>query len=76
MHNKFGYCKFQQSCKRKYYIEVCQEFEVCKTIETCLKRHPKRCKKNNSYNGCNFGSDCTYKHGINKDTIKANETDA
>ena len=76
MHSKFGFCKFKEQCKRKHYSEICQDFKVCQTIKTCPKRHPKRCKKNLSENGCNFGSDCAYRHGINNDTIKADETDA
>ena len=28
------------------------------------------------WNGCNFGSDCAYRHGKNNDAIKADETDA
>ena len=76
MHSKFGYCKFKQTCNRKHYSEICQDFKACQTIETCPKRHPNRCKKYISENGCNFGSDCAYTHGINNDTIKAHEIDA
>ena len=76
LHSKFGFCKFKLTCKRKHYSEICQEFKACQTIETCPKRHPKRCKKNISESGCHFGSDCAYRHEINNDTIKAGETDA
>ena len=67
MQSKFGYCKFKQQFKRKHYSE---------TAKTCPKRHPKRCKKNISENGCNFESDCAYRHVINNDAIKADEADA
>ena len=65
--------KLQQ---KKHYSEVCQESKAFKTIETCPKRHPKRCEEVNSENGCNFESDCAYPHEINKNTIKPSETDA
>ena len=76
MHSKFGFCKFKQQRKKKHYSEICQDFKACQNIETCPKRHPKRCRKNILENVCNFGSDCAYRHEISNDTIKYNETGA
>ena len=40
------------------------------------KRHPRRCKKNSSETGCNFGNDCAYHHGTDQATNQATETNA
>ena len=62
MCNKYGYCKFKEGCKRTHYKENCACSEGCKGAKVCHKRHLKACKRYISNYGCQFGSDCVYKH--------------
>ena len=61
LYNKFGFCKFKESCRRYHCKETCKE-EKCKDKNICRKRHPRKCKKFLSEKGCRFGDDCSYKH--------------
>ena len=65
-HDKFGFCKFREECKRKHFNEECKDLNKCKDIQTCRKRHPKYCIKYAS-GKCRFQNDCAYKH---QDPIK------
>ena len=72
---KFGYCKYKEDCKRKHLKEECEKIISCNNIKTCMKRHPKPCKKYAS-GECKFKSDCAYKHvepTENKEQIKLEE---
>ena len=60
-YNKFGYCKFQDKCKRTHFNSECEDLDTCKNIKSCQKRHPKRCKKYASKN-CRFNKSCAYNH--------------
>ena len=60
-YEKYGYCKFKSECKRKHLSEECKDLENCKSIKSCDKRHPKRCKKHDS-GKCRFEETCAYKH--------------
>ena len=37
-YNKFGYCKFEQTCRLNHFDEIC-EIPHCE-IQLCEKRHP------------------------------------
>ena len=59
-HNKFGFCKFQETCRFKHVKEICQE-KSCE-IETCSQIHPKECRYYKEYTRCKFGSYCFFRH--------------
>ena len=61
LYNKFGFCKYRESCRRHHYKENCEK-ERCQDKDICRKRHPKMCRKFLSENGCRFKSQCSYKH--------------
>ena len=66
LYNKFGFCKFKETCKFRHISEKC-ELESCK-FESCDLRHPKECRFFNQYRRCKFGDYCFYKHK-EKETI-------
>ena len=43
---KFGYCKFQDRCKRKHLTEVCGSLSRCKDIKQCKKKYIQRTANN------------------------------
>ena len=51
MYNKFGYCKFRDSCKISHFKESCGGSVGCKGARICHKRHPNVCKKFNTDRG-------------------------
>ena len=61
-YNKFGYCKFQEGCKRIHVTEICENWESCTKLRSCHKRQPKVCKLYELENSCRFGSACSYLH--------------
>ena len=61
-YNKYGYCKFQEKCKRLHIKETCENNASCTNIQNYLKRHPKVCKLYDLDKSCRFGSDCSYLH--------------
>ena len=76
LHSKFGYCKFKDRCTRKHYSETCQQPEVCNASKTCLKRHPKACRKFLKDETCRFGDECAYRHTIQPVKSTSCETEA
>ena len=64
LFQKFGYCKFQQRCKRKHFTQVCDSLSRCKVLKECEKRHPRNCKRYASENGCRHKENCAYNHNI------------
>ena len=58
--NKFGYCKFSDSCRYKHVTLVCEDGQC--EIKNCEKRHPKICKYYRDYRRCKFTVGCKYKH--------------
>ena len=58
---KFGHCKYQKDCKQKHFTEVCDSLPRCTNITSCEKRHPKRCKRYETEEGCRFKEECSYK---------------
>ena len=74
LYDKFGHCKYGKECKRKHYETECKDLDNCKSMKSCMKRHPKYCKKFAS-GECRFKSDCSYKHkeptsNIEQDQLK------
>ena len=53
----------------------CEDLEDCKSIKSCPKRHPKRCKRY-AWGNCRFKNECAYDHQnptINKDEKLLND---
>ena len=59
---KFGYCKFEDKCKRIHLAEVCGSPSRCQNKKDCKKRRPKRCKRFYSASSCKFKEKCAYNH--------------
>ena len=73
--DKYGYCRYKSDCKRKHFDVVCEDAEHCRSIKSCLKRHPKCCKRYAS-GSCRFAEGCAYAHkkpAINEDHAHLNE---
>ena len=73
--DKFEFCRYKQECKRRHFVEECKDLSMCKAIKSCLKRHPKTCKKFVSGH-CRFQMDCPYKHEKpipNKEQVQTTE---
>ena len=66
-YRKYGFCKFKEICKRKHFIQICDNLSGCKDIQKCYKRHPKDCKRFVSDSGCRFNSECAYNHRTAKE---------
>jgi hypothetical protein len=80
-HNKFGFCKFKDSCRILHVKELCDNFSC--DIKNCRKRHPKKCKFH-KHNKCKFKEECLFSHDkeeplenklvkIEKDLLETNE---
>jgi hypothetical protein len=67
-HDKFGFCKFGDQCRKEHIKEICRDLNACKTIKTCHKRHPKVCRRFTIDKLCRFGSNCAYFHLDESDT--------
>ena len=71
LHNKFGYCKFSETCRKFHMKEICQ-IERCE-VQECLKRHPKICKYYEQYQRCKFGEFCAYSHRSINENVQTSE---
>ena len=65
--NKFGYCRYSDSCRYKHVTLVCDEGQC--DIQKCEKRHPKICKYYRDFRRCKFTVGCKYKHENNQEKI-------
>ena len=72
-YNKFGHCKFQETCIRQHFREIC-ELPGCET-ESCPKRHPRVCKFFENFNRCKFGSYCSFSHRTFESVLAAPENE-
>ena len=61
MHQKYGFCKYKESCTKKHLNEECKDL-TCKSKGSCDKRHPKLCKRYTQEKSCPFGETCGYLH--------------
>ena len=69
IYNKFGHCKFGETCQKHHLKEVC-EIKSCET-QNCTKRHPRICKYYYEFRRCKFGSYCSFSHRVSSsDTIE------
>ena len=59
-YNKFGFCKFGNTCLRKHENTKCEN----KSIWNCSLRHPRSCKYFREYKRCKFGDFCKFSHDI------------
>ena len=59
IRNKFGYCKFGESCKYLHVNELCLKTNCDRS---CSFRHPKECVYFKKYKNCKFGEWCRYDH--------------
>ena len=66
-YNKFGYCKFDEKCRKQHIKEIC--FEKSCEISQCNQRHPKVCRYYRNYGRCKF-SPCALKHEDHADYNK------
>ena len=60
LYFKFGYCRYQQTCRKLQVNELCDR-EGCDTT-SCDKRHPKPCRYWRDYGNCKFQNYCLYGH--------------
>jgi hypothetical protein len=60
-YNKFGFCKYKEECRRRHFSEECEHLSTCKSINSCMKRHPRPCKKF-ALGQCKYKNHCAYKH--------------
>lgn len=59
---KFGFCKYKESCKKKHLEETCEKRSSCDSPKNCQKRHPYACKRYVLEGFCKFGLGCAYHH--------------
>ena len=60
MYDKFGFCKWENSCKKVHLKETCL-LEECENKSRCQKRHPRPCKfTERGY--CKYGDTCRFDH--------------
>ena len=57
--NKFGYCKYGQTCQLKHTNEICLNGNC--DVKSCDKRHPKDCWWFKQFGRCKF-TFCAYNH--------------
>ena len=67
LHFKFGYCRYEEKCKKKHIKEICSENDC--SVAVCSKRHPRECRYFALYNRCKFGSYCNYAHKPSTETL-------
>ena len=66
-HNKYGYCKFKEECRRRHFDNICEN-NSCE-ISKCNSRHPKLCKYFIQYGRCKFNP-CAFLHLERNDYIE------
>ena len=65
LFNKYGHCKFQGTCRKRHFMNICDK-EECE-VRKCLKRHPRECSYYREFKRCKFGSYCSFVHKTSKD---------
>ena len=58
-YNKFEFCKFGNTCRKRHVDVICEE--QC-NAQDCERRHPQHCKYLLHYNRCKFGEYGKYKN--------------
>ena len=72
LFNKFGYCKFRETCRKNHINKICDE-SSCE-INTCKERHPRICRYFQNYGRCKF-SPCAFKHEVSMNDNERLEKD-
>ena len=67
-HNKFGFCKFGNLCRKRHIEEICDNKD-CET-RLCGKRHPRLCRFFQEFGRCKFGEFCRFKHVEYSESIR------
>ena len=65
-HNKYGYCKFKEECRRRHVNTICENKSY--EVSTCNSRHPRLCKYYIQYGRCKFNP-CAFLHFERDDSI-------
>ena len=58
-YNKFGYCRFKDTCRNFHSNEICEKYSC--NITSCNQRHPRECRYYREYRRCKFNP-CKFKH--------------
>ena len=61
-HDKYGYCKFGEQCRKHHFKEIFRSLSSCPNIQNCNKRHPRSCMRFTSESFCSFKNSCAYSH--------------
>ena len=61
-YQKYGFCKFRDSCNNQHLSEICENLSACANIKSCPKRHPEVSKSYALEKFCKFESCCAYHH--------------
>ena len=67
-YNQRGFCRYGAQCRQRHVNESCGNSD-CQD-ESCLLRHPYKCKYFYLYGTCKFGDDCAYVHGESEDKVR------
>ena len=67
-HNQHGFCRHGDRCRHRHVNENCLDSN-CQD-ETCLLRHPYKCRYFYLYGNCKFGDSCAYVHEENEDKVR------
>jgi hypothetical protein len=61
-----GYCKYNIKCKYFHRKEICKDYLEHQKCDAKVfgKRHPRRCKWDQSKEGCQRNLSCAYLHGV------------
>ena len=67
-YNQRGFCRYGVKCRQRHVNESCSNSD-CQD-ESCLLRHPYKCRYFYLYGDCKFGDDCAYVHGESEDKLR------
>ena len=67
-YNKFGYCKFKDTCRKNHINTLCENSSC--DVQICTLRHPKECKHYRNHGRCKFGEWCRFSHIEKEDELK------
>ena len=62
LHNKYGFCKFRDTCRKRHVKEKCEKVKC--EIENCPERHPREFRFFRMFGRCEFTDFCFYEHRI------------
>ena len=74
LYNKFGYCKYRETCKLRHVKELCSERDC--EIDKCCRRHPRECRFYRDYNRCKFGEFCFFTHLVTQQKVVMSDVKA